>query len=140
MPEQQSLDMWAIVEVMGHKRYAGHVTEQAIGSAALIRVDVPATEQPERNTWSQLIPARTTAAYSKLIGPASIYQITPCTEEVARKAAVVIESDNDPIPVAIPETHRIAPPLASLDDDAELDDGDEIEDHDEAVDYADTFK
>ncbi len=34
-------DTWAVVEVMGHNTYAGRVTEQAIGGASFIRVDVP---------------------------------------------------------------------------------------------------
>lgn len=105
MPEQpQPLDCWAIVEVMGHKRFAGHVSEQLFGSAALIRVDVPATAQPA----SYRREAYNTAEYSKLIGVASIYCITPCTEEVARRAAVVIECSNDPIPVAIPPERQLA--------------------------------
>lgn len=124
MPEQStSFNTWAIVEVMGHKKFAGHVTEQAFGSAALIRVDVPETDQPARNGWSGprwiLLPPRKTAAYSKLIGVASIYMVTPCTEEVARKVATVIEATNDPIPVEIPEERRLAAP--AQDETTELD-------------------
>jgi hypothetical protein len=112
MPEQSTVfNTWAIVEVMGHKRFAGFVTEQSFGIAALIRVDVPETEQPAREGWVNgrwgNHPARTTARYSKLIGVGSIYCITPCTEEVARKVATVIEADNDPIPVALPVERQI---------------------------------
>lgn len=33
MPEQaQPLQAWAIVEVMGHKKFAGYVSEQVIGA------------------------------------------------------------------------------------------------------------
>lgn len=129
MPEQsQSLNTWAIVEVMGHKRFAGFVTEQTFGVATLIRVDVPETEQAARNgyvngRWGMCEP-RTTGAYSKLIGVGSIYCITPCTEEVARKVAMVIEADNDPIPVAIPEARQltaVSSAEAVFDDDAEED-------------------
>lgn len=122
MPEQsQSFNTWAIVEVMGHKRFAGYVTEQVFGSAALIRVDVPATEQPPRRGYLPngdygTLPARTTAEYSKLIGVSSIYCITPCTEEVARKVARVIEAENDPIPVHIPVERQLPAPRASDDD------------------------
>lgn len=113
MPEQNtSFNTWAIVEVMGHKKFAGHVTEQTLGAATLIRVDVPETEQPSRDGWIGenwgTIPARKTAAYSKLIGVGSIYMVTPCTEEVARKVARVIEANNDPIPVAIPAERQLA--------------------------------
>lgn len=127
MPEQPApLDCWAIVEVMGHKRFAGHVTEQLFGSASLIRVDVPATEQPARYGRE----AYTTAEYSKLIGLASIYCITPCTEEVARRAAAVIECSNDPIPVAIPPERQLAAVAVDaeqLDEFSDMDDEDEFE-------------
>jgi hypothetical protein len=104
MPEQAtSFNTWAIVEVIGHKKFAGYVTEQTFGVATLIRVDVPATEQPSKYG----LPARSTAEYSKLIGVGSIYCITPCTEEVARKCATALEAHKDPIPVAIPEERRI---------------------------------
>lgn len=97
----KSFDCWAIVEVMGHKKFAGFVTEQTFGVATLIRVDVPATEQRDE---------RKTAEYSKLIGVGSIYCITPCTEEVARKCATALEAYNDPIPVAIPAERRLQAP------------------------------
>ena len=42
MSEVEKFECWAIVEVMGHSRYAGRVTEQAIGGCAFVRVDVPA--------------------------------------------------------------------------------------------------
>lgn len=118
MPEQsQSFNTWAIVEIMGHKRFAGFVTEQSFGIAALIRIDVPETEQPEREVWVGgrwgKAPARKTSAYSKLIGVGSIYCITPCTEDVARKVATVIEADNDPIPVALPVERQIAASVAT---------------------------
>ncbi|HVX39596.1 MAG TPA: hypothetical protein VHB25_08485 [Gemmatimonadaceae bacterium] len=108
MPEHtQALQTWAIVEVMGHKKFAGYVTEHTIGSMALIRVGVPATQQGEGATQE----------YSKLIGPGSIYCITPCTEEVARAAAQRLEQWNDPIPVAMPVQRQLAAPGAS---DAEI--------------------
>lgn len=100
MPEEtRSLDTWGIVEVMGHKRFAGHITEQSFGIAALVRVDVPETQQPG---------GIATKAYSKLVGVSSIYCITPTTEAIARKAAQQIERWNEPIPVDIPEARQIA--------------------------------
>ena len=64
---------WAIVEVMGHNRYAGYVSQEVFAGVAFVRVDVPET--------TRLLP------FTKLVGPSSIFGITPCTEEVARKAA-----------------------------------------------------
>lgn len=130
MPETPKvLETWAIVEVMGHKKFAGFVTEQTFGSAALIRVDVPETEQDVRTAD---VPAtRTTQAYSKLIGVGSIYCITPCTEEVARACATQLERWNDPIPVEMPVERRLA---AGVTADAEVIDdewGNEDDDEDE---------
>jgi len=66
-------EQWAIVEVMGHQRFAGRVTEEAVGGANFVRVDVPAIgDQPE---------------FTKLFGPSSIYCITITSERVARAAA-----------------------------------------------------
>lgn len=70
--ENAKFESWAIVEVMGHKRFAGHVTEQAFGSASMLRIDVPEIDD---------VPA-----FTKLIGVGSVYAITPCTEETARQA------------------------------------------------------
>jgi len=75
---------WAVVEVMGHVRMAGMVSEQTIGGAALIRVDVP--EVPGHDDeWGRTYPP--VAAFTKFLGSGSIYSLTPCTEAVARRAA-----------------------------------------------------
>ena len=66
-------DSWAIVEVMGHRRFSGRVTEQSLGGTSFVRVDVPATKR--------------TAPFTKLLGAGSIYCVTPCTEEIARADA-----------------------------------------------------
>lgn len=71
--EQQRFDQWAIVDVMGHQRYAGRVTEQTIAGDGFVRVDIPSIKGRP--------------AFSKLFAPGAIHSITPCTEEVARIAA-----------------------------------------------------
>lgn len=96
--ESGTLDTWAILELFGHKRLAGKISEHVVGSSALIRCDVPATEHANGDGTT-----RTTAEYSKLVGPGAIYCITPCTEEVARLAAKEIERYNEPIPVSLPK-------------------------------------
>ena len=77
MPEQNSsgdtFDQWAIVDVMGHQRYVGRVSEQVIAGQGFVRVDVPKTDKTE--------------PWTKLIGTASIYAITPVSEEVATAMA-----------------------------------------------------
>ena len=42
---EQKFEGFAIVELMGRNVIAGYVSEQVIAGAALLRVDVPATER-----------------------------------------------------------------------------------------------
>lgn len=72
MDDQPKFDQWCIVEVMGHSRFAGRVTEQAVGGCSFIRVDVPECDGR--------------SAFTKLLGGGSIFALTPCTEQVARAA------------------------------------------------------
>lgn len=75
---------WAVVEVMGHKRFAGLVTEHAMGGTSFVRIDVPQIELPT----GDVLPA-----FTKLFGAASIYCISPCTEETARAFAATIRAE-----------------------------------------------
>lgn len=77
----EPFDEWAIVEVMGHQRCAGRVSEQTIGGSAFVRVDVP--------------DAGNGIAFTKLYGPGSIYCITPCSEAVARGLASTSPGDRE---------------------------------------------
>lgn len=67
---------WAIVDVMGHQRFIGRVTEQVIAGQGFIRIDIP-----EINGENPV------PAWSKLVGPSSIYAITPISEVIARQLA-----------------------------------------------------
>lgn len=70
---QDKFEAFALIELFGHQRIAGKVTEQAIGGCNFVRVDVPAVDgQP---------------AFTKLYGNGAIYAITPVTEEIAVAAA-----------------------------------------------------
>lgn len=91
MDQAEKFDSWAIVEVMGHARFAGRVTEQALGGTSFVRVDVPAVNG--------------SPAFTKLFGASAIYSITPVTEELARKAVKVCHSE--PISVYVPPDRRI---------------------------------
>jgi nucleotide-binding universal stress UspA family protein len=71
----EKFEGWCIVELMGHNVIAGYVTEQVMGGAAMLRVDVPA------------IPDETRQAFTKFFAPSAIYGITPTSEEHARTAA-----------------------------------------------------
>lgn len=121
MSDTDKLDTWGIVEVMGHKKFAGHITEHVIGGAALIRVDVPAVE-------SNALPVDNAAAFCKLIGVGSIYCITPTDEETARKAAAALARyGTEVLPVYIPPEPKQLPAATAREDD-ELDFGWSAED------------
>ena len=77
MSEQKTFECWAIVEVMGHRQFAGFVSEQAIGGASFVRVDVPAVQ----------VDGEQLPAFTKLLGAGSIYAISPCTEDTAKAFA-----------------------------------------------------
>lgn len=73
MGDAAEFETWAIVEVMGHKRFAGFVTEQVVAGPGFIRVDVPEVEGA--------------LAFTKILGTGSIYAMTPVGEPEARAAA-----------------------------------------------------
>jgi hypothetical protein len=69
----EPFETFAIVELFGHSVISGKVSEQAIGGASFVRVDVPAINGQE--------------AYTKLYGSGAIYCITPTDEATALAAA-----------------------------------------------------
>lgn len=91
-------DQWAIVELMGHVRLAGRVTEESLFGTALGRIDIPNDD----------------GFTTQYFGGGSVYRITPTTEEIARAVAL----RNQPEPV-----HRWELPRPA-DDDAESPDAD----------------
>jgi hypothetical protein len=74
---------WAIVELMGHRRLAGYVTEQEFAGTKLLRLDI--YEGPEPQTLQEAEAAKPTA--TQFYGGSAIYCITPTTEETARAVA-----------------------------------------------------
>jgi hypothetical protein len=88
--QRKGIDTWAVVEIMGHKRIAGHVTEEPIAGTNMLRIDVPAVDGRP--------------AYTVYHGGSAIYGITPCTEELARRAASDLAyMVGSPLPVYVPE-------------------------------------
>ena len=65
---------WAVLELMGHRKLAGYVSEQEIAGASFIRIDVPATNG-EGNVATQFYSA------------GAVYCLTPTTEQIARGLA-----------------------------------------------------
>lgn len=106
MSEKQPFARWALVEVVGHNTFAGWVTEEVVAGTAFVRVDVPAVNGM--------------AAFTKLIGPTSIYAITPMQEEAAMRAAAYFRKE--PLqawqmPEPKPEPQRLTVRDADAEDD-----------------------
>lgn len=88
-------DFWGIVEVMGHNTFAGMVSQFEFAGASFVRVDVPEIPARKDQVWRDgpdgykrhELDFGPVPAFTKLIGTASIYAMTPCSEELARKTA-----------------------------------------------------
>lgn len=76
-----TLDEFALVELFGHQKIVGRVTEATIAGGAFIRVDVPAFNGA--------------AAFTRFFGPGAIYSINPVTEEIAR--GLMTHYRNEPV-------------------------------------------
>lgn len=72
----KAFEEWAVLELMGHRRLAGRVSEETIGGASFIRIDVP-------------------GGATQFYAPGAVYCITPTTEQLARAFA----EGNRPRPV-----------------------------------------
>lgn len=69
----EAFEAWAIVELFGHQKIAGKLTEQTIGGCNFIRVDAPAFDG--------------SPAFTKLYTQGAIYGVTFVSERIARAAA-----------------------------------------------------
>jgi hypothetical protein len=113
MKRGEAFAEWCIVEMLGHRRLAGFLSEQEIAGAGFLRLEIPAPEGG--------------FAATQFIAPASIYCITPTSEATARAFAV----GNQPAPVqrwelnALPEVARDEAEDHSLLADAFADDEDD---------------
>lgn len=67
----ENFDQWCVIDLFGHQRTAGHVTEATIGGCAFIRIDVPEGE----------------GYRTEYYGNGAIYSMRPVTEAIARAYA-----------------------------------------------------
>jgi hypothetical protein len=72
-PETAIVENWAILEIMGHERLAGRLTETTIAGVPMLRVNVPATEK---------LPG-----FTRMLSGASIFSLTPVPQDVATLVA-----------------------------------------------------
>lgn len=69
---------WAVVELMGHRKLAGLVSEEIRFGAPMCRIDVPANGE--------------IAAFTQYYGGQAIYAMTPVSEQVARGVATRLQA------------------------------------------------
>lgn len=113
--ENPKFDEWAIVELMGHVKLAGRVTEETRFGATMGRIDIPGADG---------------GFVTQYFGGASVYRVTPVTEEIARAVA----KRNQPKPVHRWEMPQLAAPQARV---PFPDRGDDDDDYDDSDPYAD---
>ena len=86
--EKTTFAQWAIIELFGHQRIAGRVTEQTIGGCSFVRVDVPAVGKEQ--------------AFTKLFGQGAIYAITFTDEQASTLAAEAMQDDGTEVRALLP--------------------------------------
>lgn len=116
MSEQQT--EWGILELLGHRRLGGRVTEVEKFGTKMARIDIPDMRDGA---------ASDATVATQYYGPAAIYGFHPCTEEVARAEARY----NQPRPVAL-----LSPPPSRVPDYGP-DDEDDTDDIDRSGEEAD---
>ncbi len=66
---------YALVELFGHQRIVGYLSQQAFGSGVLFRMDVPDMLKDGKKVRE---------GFTRYFGISAIYSITPVSEEVVR--------------------------------------------------------
>lgn len=101
-----TFESWAVVELFGHQRIAGRVTEQQVAGTNFLRVDVPELPATEARGFMPARPAL--PAYGRLFGAGAIYAINPVSEAVARRAALEFRSQPViPFDIEVPSAPRL---------------------------------
>jgi len=107
---RQQYEGWAIVELFGHSRIAGMISEQAIGGASFLRVDIPALNGVQ--------------AFTKFYGGGAVYAITPCDEETAVQVATTLQAR--PVEIWVAKSWQRALPDSDNYDSRTLSDDDDV--------------
>lgn len=72
--EKSTFDEWALVELFGHQRIVGKVTEATIAGGAFIRVDVPNEDG-------------SAVLFTRFFGPSAVYSMSPISRDMALQLA-----------------------------------------------------
>jgi hypothetical protein len=85
--QRESFEGWAILELFGHRKLGGRLSQVEIAGQGFIRIDVPDVEADQA---------------TQFYAPSAVYGITPCTEATARAIAAY----QRPQPVTVWEVAR----------------------------------
>src|SRR5260370_37929789 len=72
----EQLKAWALVELFGHQRIVGYLSQQTFGTGVLFRVDVPDLIKDGKLARR---------GFTRYFGLSAIYSITPCDEDTVRR-------------------------------------------------------
>lgn len=139
---------WAHVEVIGRREHWGKVTIESIGGAAFFRVDTPdkppVTEKRRGHYKAEGDPETGCALYglcevtegpvpsqTVLVGPGSIYSITPMAEETVRREHYKRVSGETVRVVRVEEVKELPAAPGDMFDGYEGDDDDDSQEDDD---------
>jgi hypothetical protein len=113
--------MYAIVELMGRRRYGARVSEAELAGAKFVRAEVLSPDPATASEWGPGLLG------VQLVNPTSLYAVTPCSEAEARKANRSTWQVQAALP-GLPEPERPRETVDPFDPPTHRPDGDEGED------------
>lgn len=91
------LKSWALVELFGHQRIVGFLSQQTFGSGVLFRVDVPDLTKDG---------AVQRQGFTRYFGLSAIYSITPVDEATVRSLLPMIDGTPETRPLSLNSYRR----------------------------------
>jgi hypothetical protein len=83
---------WALVELFGHQRIVGYLSQQTFPSGVLFRVDVPDLLKDGKSVR---------AGFTRYFGLSAIYSITPVDEQTVRELLPMISGTPEARPLSL---------------------------------------
>jgi len=89
---QEELKAWALVELFGHQRIVGFLSQQNFPGGTLLRVDVPDLTKEGKMVRK---------GFTRYFGLSAVYSITPITEEAVRELLPSIDGTPTARPMSL---------------------------------------
>lgn len=86
------LKSWALVELFGHQRIVGFLSQQTFGTGVLFRVDVPDLTKDKKTIRK---------GFTRYFGLSAIYSITPVDEATVRELLPMIDGTPEARPLSL---------------------------------------